>query len=642
MRHGRSTALFLTLVAASAPRVPAQDLPHAYNSMAPVDSLFHHNLLSVLFDRNLNTYNWLSRLLMDTSAAGGHFALNSQYGSNIILTDPGSADNRRLRSDQIALTTLASHPVAQDVSIQAQWSSLVSTDNRGVGLSNASSHSLLAGVSAQPAPWLTAAPMIGYRWDDQAGVQDRGPSLQLSGTLHDLSPEGYDLGGNFQFHRDILDPRALESHFARVDVQKDFSGGTRDSLELGFTRSRREFYALADSTIESRIDVMLSLANLLVYDFGGGVLSDVFVSVAGRTLDKNLSSFGGAVSTQPLFNTEITEFHLDTYLQISYREIGRGPSAFVRLSHSERDELHTLLPTGDQHTAVQTLWSSQNEEEKTKDNLEKRTAVSGALSLPLSTSDDLSLSGWASILRYDTPSLLNVEDRDELLVAASISTTHRISRSLDDTFGVDGTLSHLVYLLSDRSANNNINRVLRFAPRVICRPFGAVTTMNGFEVLANYTVYDFEGALAPVKSFSYRQFGWLDTTTVPLNDRIALDFFVYLKLYERGQLNWTDFRERLENSTVDQSFATQIRFSPAARTVFAVGLRTFSQLHYTYQTQGKTLDSSLSNVGPTCLVQHEFGQRGLMSFQGWYERRRQPDGTSQTNGTMTLNLSISL
>ena len=642
MRQVMLTALLALLCAAFSARVWSQDIPRTYDNTSAADTLFRRNLFSVLFDRNLTTYNWLSRLLIDTAAAGGRIGLNGLYGSNIILTNPGASDTRRLRSDQVSLTTLLSRPIADDVSAQAQWSSLVSTDNRGVGLSNASSHSILGGVSTQPYLWLTAAPMIGYRWDDQAGVRDHGPSMQLTGTIHDLYPEGYQLGGSFQFHRDRLDPRTLESHFVRGGVEKEFTRGTRDSLEVGFTRTRREFYALADSTLESRVDVIMSFANLLAYDAGGGFLTNFFVSVAGRTLDKNIGTFGGASARQPLFNSEITEFHLDTYVQISYRDLSGKTSGFVRLSHSERDELHTLLPSGDDRVSVQTLWSSQNQEEKTKDNLAKRTAISGALTMPLSGSDDLSFTGWASILRYDTPSLLNVEDRDELLVAASIFTTHRISRSLDLAVSLDGTLSHLVYLLSDRSANNNINRVLRLAPRVICRPFGALTTVNGFEVLANYTVYDFEGGLAPVKSFSYRQFGWIDTTTVPIDDRIGLDFFVYLKLYERGQLNWTDFRERRENSTVDQSFATQVRFNPEAHTVFAVGLRYFGQLHYSYTPEGRKLDSFLSNIGPTCLIQHQIGFHGFVSFQGWYERRKQPDGTTQMLGSMTLNLSIIL
>jgi len=178
-------------------------------------------------------------------------------------------------------------------------------------------------------------------------------------------------------------------------------------------------------------------------------------------------------------------------------------------------------------------------------------------------------------------------------------------------------------------------------PRVLCRPLSMITTSNTFEVLANYTVYDFENELARIRSYSYRQFGWLDSSTVAVTDRIALDFFVYLKLYERGQLNWNEFTERTESSFSDETYAAQVRFTPNPRTVFAVGLRYFSQTRYVYETAGKRLDSFLSSIGPTCLIQYDFGAQSTVSFRGWYEHRKQFDGTSRPWGRMTLNFLFS-
>ncbi len=607
----------------------------------PADTVFHRNTLSILFDRNLNTYNWVGRMAIDTAAGGNRISTNAQYMSNIIVADPGAADTRRLRSDQVNLRLLLSRPVNPDLNVLTQWNSLVSTDNRGVGLSNASSHSLLAGIEFDPFPWLAASPMAGMRWDDQAGIQDRGLTVNLAGTAHDIDFEGYRMAGTAQFHRDVLDPRVLDSHFARMGIQKNFSGKTRDSLELGYSRIRREFYSLADSTIESRADNLIGFTNTLDYDVGGNVLTSIFVTVASRWLDKTLRPFGSAVPQQPLFETDINEFHLDAYIQTAYRSDDGNTSASVRLFRSERDETHALAPVDNQSASIQTLWADQNRQEKTKDNIARRTALSGTLDLPLSLSDRLAIAAWASILRYDTPSDLNVDDRDELLVAASIGTMHRISRYLEVGVSLDGTLSHLVYLLSERSANNNINRVLRLSPRVLCRPAAAVVSLNAFEVLANYTVYDFENVLAQVRSFSYRQIGWLDSTAVAVTDRIGLDFFVYFKLYERGQLNWDQFRERTQNSTVENTLALQVRFSPSLHSLFATGVRYFSQTRYAYGTEGKTLDSFISSFGPTCLIQQDLGLQSVLSFRGWLEHRKLPDGSSRTLGSMTLNILFS-
>ena len=115
--------------------------------------------------------------------------------------------------------------------------------------------------------------------------------------------------------------------------------------------------------------------------------------------------------------------------------------------------------------------------------------------------------GSIGILRYDTPSDQNLEDRDELLVALTLSTWHSVSRSLELGVVLDGTVDHLVYLLKERSANNNYNRVLRLSPRTIYRPAPWLYSLNAFEVLANYPVYDFEQQLPSVKSFSCAPLG---------------------------------------------------------------------------------------------------------------------------------------
>jgi hypothetical protein len=269
------------------------------------------------------------------------------------------------------------------------------------------------------------------------------------------------------------------------------------------------------------------------------------------------------------------------------------------------------------------------------DNTARRTQLSGAVDVPLSASDRVDLSGSVGILRYDTPSDQNLEDRDELLVALSLATSHRVSRSLELGIVLDGSIDHLVYLLKERSANNNINRVLRLSPRTIYRPAPWLYSLNAFEVLANYTVYDFEQELPSVRSFSYRQLGWLDSTSVDVTQRLGFDFFAYWKVYERGQLEWSQFRERLESSATELTYAVECRVQPAPRALFAVGIRYFGQTRYTYTGGVREVDSFLNSVGPTCTISWDPGPHSRIQFQGWYERQKQPDGSLLSLASMT-------
>ena len=166
--------------------------------------------------------------------------------------------------------------------------------------------------------------------------------------------------------------------------------------------------------------------------------------------------------------------------------------------------------------------------------------------------------------------------------------------------------------------------------------------MNGFEVLANYTVFDFEQTSAQVRSFSYRQFGWVDSTALEITDRLGIDFFVFLKLYDRGQLNWSEFTERRENSFVDKSYTVQARFSPDPGTVIAVGMRYFSQTRYSYNGADRRLDVFFRSFGPTCLILWRMNKFSEIGIQGWYESRKLGGASARSLANMAMNINIML
>ena len=621
----------------------AQDVqrPGTEPASERADTLLRRNAAGIFLERNLNTFNWTGRAAIDTAAAGNSIRLTEQYASNIIfLEGTPTVAAKNLESSQQQISVLVGRPLRSDLKADVRWSSLNYTDNKSVGLSNTSFYSLLGGFEYDPDSFVSLNPMVGYRWDNQLGIRDKGVSYSIAARTRGLSLDGYDINGTAQLAADRLDPRVLQNHFARVSTQKIFVGSTRDSLELGWSRNRRDFYTAGISKIESRIDNSFSFSNLLDYEFERNLLASIFVGISGRNLDKDVRRTGTAQDTIVQFNTAIDEFRLETFAQAAYKNDDGRPVATVRFYHGERTENHSAKAIAGASREVEALFSLQNRQEQTKDNSSRRTALSGALATPLSHSDTIAVSGTASILRYDTPSSTNVEDRDELLLALAFVTSHRISQYLDVAFAVSGNLSHIVYLFKERSANNNYNRVLRLAPRVTYRPTRDVTTFNAFEVLANYTVYDFEERLSQIRSFSYRQFGWLDSTSVELTHRIGLDFLVYLKLYERGQLQWSDFRERRENSYVDKTYATQVRFKPSEDVLMAVGLRYFSQSRFAYKEDVKNLESFLRSVGPTYSIAWAISSYSHFGIRGWYEQRRQTDGTTRSLANMAMNILL--
>jgi len=602
----------------------------------------------ILFERNLNTFNWLGAVDIDTTFGSFSLQLADQYNSNIILVDAApTLPERRLQSNRHIISLMPRWLLSPEIALRSSWSSLVYSDAKAVGLSTASFHNVYGGIDYLPIRSISISPMLGYRWDNQGAFDDQGASYDLSARTNPLiEADGYELTGAIRFSKDHVEPRQLENHLVKAGMQKVFSGATRDSLEFQFTRSRREFYALSaggptpapiDTNIESRVDDIVLFSNLLDYEVSRDFVASFFVGVSNRMLDKDIRYNGTGSQAALQFGTAIEEFYLNTFVQSMHRSRDGASFALVRFQYNERNETHSAKPLAN---APEALFRTVNESEKTKDNLTRRTVLSGNARFALSQSDRLDISGSAGILRYDTPHLLNVEDRDEQLLTIGLTTLHRLSQYLDLGVTIGASASHVVYLSKDRSANNNINRVLRMVPRVVYSPFRRAVTSNTFEVLANYTVYDFEDQAALIRSFSYRQFSWLDSTTVPLTSKISLDFFVYLKLYERGQLKWNEFTERTENAFADETYAVHVRFEPENSLQVAVGVRYFSQTRYVYEDAVKRFDSRSESFGPTCTIQWKVNRYGLLSFSGWYEQRRQSDGSTRTLPNMTLNIQL--
>jgi hypothetical protein len=609
----------------------------------PSDSTQRINTASVLFDRNLNTYNWIGRVSVDTVVGSVRVGILQQYLTNVIEFQGGAVPSPpKLQSGQENLSVLLRGPTSHGFSPQVQWSSFQYSDNKGTGLNNASSETVLGGTQYVPFSWVSLTPMAGYRWDSQAGIRDRGMSYMLGARIPGFEADGYQVSGVAQYREDFLAPRKLEGDFARLSIQKTFSLYARDSLDVGVNRNRHEYYVPADSTIESRTEQLLSFTDRLDYDIDPALTSTFYVSINGRGLDKDVRNWDALVPQGPQFNTHIAEFRFDTYVQSVYRTPEGRPAAWLKLYYSERSESHSAQPPASSSPSMDSLFSQANTQEHINDNSARRTQLSGAVDVPVSFSDRFTLSGSIGILRYDTPSKQNLEDRDELLVAVTLATSHRLSRALDLGIVLDGTIDHLVYLLKERSANNNYNRVLRLSPRTIYRPAPWLYSLNAFEVLANYTVYDFEQEIPSVKSFSYRQLGWLDSTSVDFTDRIGADFFAYWKIYERGQLEWSQFRERPESSATELTYALQCRSRPTPRTLFAVGVRYFGQTRYTYTEGVRQVSSFLNSIGPTCTISWDPGPHSRILFQGWYERQRQTDGSSLSLASITMNIYVTL
>ncbi len=147
--------------------------------------------------------------------------------------------------------------------------------------------------------------------------------------------------------------------------------------------------------------------------------------------------------------------------------------------------------------------------------------------------------------------------------------------------------------------------------------------VNTFAVLANYTVYDFETIVPSVKSYSYREFAYLDTTSYDMSSQIGLDVIFEARLYERGELQWKQFTERPQQYFREVTFSPSLRYTMENRLVCAVGFRSFAQNRFRYTGTTRVPDGNFLSYGPTTTVSLALSASSRLDIQGWKEFQKE-------------------
>jgi hypothetical protein len=349
----------------------------------------------------------------------------------------------------------------------------------------------------------------------------------------------------------------------------------------------------------------ISPVNGLVFSVDGGL--------DWRTIDKDTRYINSSEITSSSFDTQIEEFKMNllSYLQYSTSFFNGS----LRVTVSERQEKHKAKYIED---ASKIVFAKIEEQEKRKNNTVKQISISGEGSFNLNNNNRISLSLFHRKLTYDTPSELNNDDRDELLSMFGINYFYRVNPFFDLFSVLQGSINKTVYIFKERSANNNTLRVLKLIGGGNIR-LANLSSQNSAEVSANYTVYDFEDLNPNLKSFSYRQIAFRDSTTLKLFRSTYLNFLGYVKFSEQGDFLWDGFAnnpvryldERYTEPTIEYRYSN---FS------FAAGIRYFSLYTYLFDENNKKyIHSTYTSTAPLSIISYSIAENLQISIRGWYE-----------------------
>ncbi len=623
---------------ASAQQMPADSVDADTEAAIPPDEQRDAGpgQLSAGFERNVNTFLWDLGGTFRLEENGWRIDADERFLRTLIRTD------RNTIKDEQSFRLNTARTLTRGFAVTASFSSFIFSDNRALGLNDLSTNKALAGVQWDALPVLEIQPMAGVSFDNQQGILDRGFMYSGRARLHDLLIGRTAAQAELYSSAEFIDPRFQAEHRGSADLLATVGDNSINHTQLLIRQVRREFYLPFDSLfeartgvtnqIESREERIVTLSNTLNYRIMRSLELQAAVDLTQRDIARARQRHDPG-NDNPFFDTDISEFHLNGNMQLRY-ENSRGTRGMVRLELNERDESHAINPF---EGASPVSIARQEMLETQKNNSIQQTQLAFDISQALGSRDTLSLSASTVKMQYDTPSEENYDDRDELWVLAGLRWMHRFSPQFQAGVSADLNMRHTVFIFAERSANNTWNRVLRLRPMTEIRVGHGFVSRNTAEVVANYTVYDFETATLAQRSFSLRQLTLSDSTTMHLGGDFWTEINLHLRFYERGELRWSAFTVRPVQYFDERTLSiSMLRVGEAVRA--SVGFRLFEQRRYAYEGREKARSGLLRSYGPTGSLRLRFSQATDIIAEGWYQLTSENDGPQRSTPNLSLRV----
>jgi hypothetical protein len=565
-----------------------------------IDSNITRNFLHTNLDNSLLSANFISKLNYLGSKGRINYFAKNYYSSAV--TKLGKNLFRDLDNVKAGL----GYSLREDLTGYLTYTGMFYSDEKNIQLKGLSSNLFyLNGVFDKTfdGAEINAILNAGYKNERQIDEFNKGISLSGDLNLTSLDFSGYSIDGELKLLLENLNPRKNSTVLTRVSFDKAYSDNlAHNSFDGFFSRIRKDFYFPADPTtqsqygvnnnIERRTEYIAKAFDRFDYTISRKIGFYMTVNPYYRDIFKE-NSYIPAVSTASpsIYDTEIQELDInsDAALNFNYDKL----DAQFKATFYERDEKHFLI----NQNRIQQIFAKEKQDlEASKDNNLNLFKLGSNIYYNLSLSNRIEFSGSASILRYNTPS--NNDDRDELNYLIYVGHKYDNFRNLQLINSLDINLYHSVYIFGEKSSNNNWNRIIRFTSKNTFTPFRGFRTANTFSVMANYTVYDFEDIISTVRSYSFRQFNFKDSTNYLISRDFGIDLFGEIKLYERGELNWREFAVRPLNYFEDRIIHTLLDYFFNEKITVSAGFRFYEQRRYVYKNGSKTFDSFVKTYGP--------------------------------------------
>ncbi len=592
------------------------------------DSLYRENSISTNLDNNVNSALLNSKINVNHDVKKLNFIFINNYSSDVTkLTD-------NYYRDYNDFSATGNYKISKNFKsgIGVQYRTL--SDNRAIEINKDENAFYYSNFDYKPGNDFYINSKIGIRNEEQIGEKNTGLGGILSSEFNGFNLYNFISDGNLNLSYDKLTQKTNYSIEFNTNVFKRFTKRSENNTIIRFYDRRSDFYIPATGSIignyniknniQSRIESYIYVEDKLRYGISDHLNFNIMGAYTAKFIDSRYEYIPSSqnIVLENIYNAKVNEngFQAGTNLEFSTKNY----YAKIWMLYSERVEQHNPADIGEFPSSI---IRELERLEKDKDNNSKNTSLVLEANANITNTHSFRFSGSSSILKYDTDSKDNYDDRDELNSILNISHKYSNLRNfiLETTF--EYNMATLSYLFKEKSSNNNTNKIYRLTSRSVYNPTFSLSTKNSLQVLANYTVYKFEDIVSKIQSFSFRQLTVADTTNYNFSRNIFFDFFGIMKIYEQGAYNEKEFSERPLAYFDDRKLNAFLGYKLTENLIFSVGFAHFIQRQYIYDSGIRYLRRTISNYGPIGKIQFYFKNNSKIEVTGSKDFMESSDNT---------------
>jgi hypothetical protein len=586
--------------------------------------------------RDISRYRWLGSITVRDRLGSWTVDAENRFVSDAFILFNDNLSTR----DENHLRWSVEGPV------HSRWALTADGALGWFSLSRVLSSSALVGMRYSTTPRLWIEPRAGLAVDSRPGAPvdnvqapvrtDAGPAYGLSARVASKASDRWQLRATGLGAWRIITPRRARD--VRLDATASRSAAdTRFSSQFYLASSRRDAYqavsflnrtepgAASESVEATRSDTLLLSANLNTPIAGKlRIASSVQIGANRRTI----RTFR-APEESLFFETDFDRRILDVGVDLQFRDERVDASLGVR-GGAESEE--RTLANRDKLSAAQ---AAQKTDLLRQADFERGfLETHGRANLHPLRWLTIVFDGSASILRHDTPEV-NPDDRDEQLLTGRAGIRLRMSQHLTTDVSVYGSRYETVYLKAIRSAENNVQRSVRFRPAITWMPFPGTRVRLTSEVRATYTVDEFLLAGRQARDQSARELRYEADVEQTLSPGLSMT----------GRGSYSDLRlgRFIEESFAEIPFDTLrttsgwIQLQSSGRIQASIGFRLFVRSDYNRTTTVRYSTAEepdrrgtftrpgrekISQIGPTASISWPLRSRSSLRFDGWFVVQR--------------------